>query len=97
MQLDPFVIDRPYGRVEVTLEVNDEGDQRVCGLRRLAGTINLPPKAFRAAVRAEISTIEKLAKNAGCTEMRHVGRGWNHILDDYEPIPGVPHGLRKRL
>lgn len=93
----PFVIERPYGRVSVVLQVYQEGDDRVCGLRKMEGHIDLPPKALRLAAKQEIATIEQIAKKAGCTEMRHVGPGWSRILDDYEPIPGVPNGLRKRL
>jgi hypothetical protein len=29
--------------------------------------------------------------------MRLGGRDWSKILPDYEPLDGVPNGLRKRL
>lgn len=96
-ELYPFIIDRPYGRVEVTLEVWGSGDDMVCGFRHMEGHIDLPPKALVAAAKQEIAVLERIAKESGCTEMRHVGPGWTRILDDYEPIPDVPHGLRKRL
>jgi hypothetical protein len=97
MDLPPFFIKRPYGRVEVTLQVYEEGKDRVCGLRRMEGRIDLPPKALLAAAKQEIATLESIAKEAGCTLMRHVGPGWTHILDGYDPMPGVKHGLQKRL
>lgn len=93
-----FAIDKPYGRVDVVLSVYKvDGVGLVCGLRRMEGKINLPPKALRAAAKQEIAIIEQIAKEAGCAEIRHIGPGWSRILDDYEPITGVPHGLRKRL
>lgn len=98
MLLEPFDIVKPYGRVTVVLSVyRVDGVGLVCGLRRMEGKIDLPPKALKAAAKQELAKIERIAKEAKCVEIRHIGPGWSRILDDYEPIPGVKHGLRKRL
>jgi len=42
--------------------------------------------------------LERIAKAAGCVEMRIEGRDWSRILKDYQPWPqGEGHGLRKAL
>jgi hypothetical protein len=83
--------------VVVTLQVFAEATDLVCGLRSISGKLNLPPRALRTAMIEELKTIERLAKEAGCTEMRHSGdeRAW--CLTDYDPMPELPHGRRKRL
>lgn len=94
----PFVIDRPYGRVEIVLEVVDEGPARICGIFNAEGGVNLPPARRWAAVRKHLRKIECIAKAAGCTEMRLAGRkGWARVLKDYQPFDGVTNGLRKAL
>jgi hypothetical protein len=92
-----FRVTRPGVDVLVTLQLCDDGDEIVCGLRWIEGQMTLGPKAMRAAITEELSKIEAIAREAGCTEMRHAGddRGW--CLPGYEPMPELPHGRRKRL
>lgn len=93
----PFVIERPYGRVTVVLEVFDDGPERVCGFRWIEGEIHLPPKKMIAVVREEIRKIENIARVAGCTEMRHAGDDRAAFFPDYEPFESLRNGRRKRL
>jgi hypothetical protein len=92
-----FPVKRPGVNVLVTLQLCDDAGEMVCGLRWIEGRIDLGPKAMRAAITEELSKIEAIAREAGCTEMRHSGddRGW--CLPGYEPMPELPHGRRKRL
>ena len=97
MRLKPFRILRPGCRVVVQLEIYEEPTGLVCSVRRLAGRIGLPRRDWVAAVREEMTNIERLAREAGCTEMRLGGRDWVRILQGYEPLSGVTNGLRKAL
>lgn len=97
MRLKPFRIIRPGIRVLVQLEVYEEPEGLVCGIRKLKGRVALPPRQWLRAFREEIRVIERLAKSAGCIEMRLGGRRWARILTDYEPFDGVKNGLRKGL
>ena len=93
----PFVIERPYGRVTVVLEVFEEDGSLVCGIYKLDGKITLPPRRWLSVVRSEVRKLETIAREAGCHEMRVAGRDWSPILTDYEPFDGPTNGLRKRL
>ena len=97
LKTEPFLIRRPGAEVLMILEVFGEDGRKVCGIRKVRGTIGLLPKAFVAAVRAEVETIEGIAKDAGCEEMRIAGRDWSKPLAGlgYEPFPAIPNGLRK--
>ena len=95
--LFPLVIDRPYGRVELVLEVYGSGDDMIAGIYELRGRINLKPKRWLKVVRAHVHRIERICKFSGCCELRVAGRNWKRILPEYEPYDGVPNGLRKRL
>ncbi len=97
MEIEFHVSRPPYAEVDVVLEVYAEGDETVCGLRFLRGEINMGPKALRDALRTEVRKIEDIARSAGCTEMRHAGddRGW--FLPDYEKMPELKNGRRKKL
>lgn len=92
-----FRVTRPGVDVLVTLQLFNEGGDMICGLRWIEGTMTLRPKAMRAAIIEELTKIEAIARDAGCTEMRHSGddRGW--CLPGYEPMPELPHGRKKRL
>jgi hypothetical protein len=81
----------------VTLEIYAEGNKQVCGIHQIEGQLRLPPKSWLKAMRDELTKIEDIARDAGCAEMRVAGRDWSRILTDYEPLPGVPNGLRKVL
>lgn len=89
---------RPYGVARVILEVFREGEETVCGLYKLWGRTRLGPKAFAAFMRKEMTTLEQIARDAGCTQMRVAGRNWARVLTDYEPMAGdSPNLLVKRL
>lgn len=92
-----FRIERPGADVVVTLQVYEENDELVCGLRWMEGTIDLKPKAMRAAMLAELATIEQIAKDAGCVEIRHAGDDRGVFLPGYKPFPALRNGRRKRL
>lgn len=93
-----FLIRRPYAEVLVTLEIYQEEGEMVCGLRFIRGHIDLPPKAMREAILRELAVIENIAREAGCTEMRHAGDETRVLfLPGYEPMPELPNGRRKRL
>jgi len=93
----PFRITRPGADVMASLEVFEEDGAKVCGIFQIDGTIALPPKMWVAAVRAEVGTLEGIARDAGCVEMRIAGRDWSRVLPDYERFDGVRNGLRKVL
>ncbi len=81
--------------------VADEADaeRMVCWVYYLLKVTDagLGPKAWLASARETISKMEAWAEQSGCAEMRIRGRDWSAILLDYEPLEGVPNGLRKRL
>jgi hypothetical protein len=84
------------GTATLTLEIYEEGDELICGLLDLKGKFDRG--AFLTSVRREMKTIETLARDAGCVEMRLAGRDWSRVHTDYEPLPGdKPNRLRKRL
>ena len=97
MEYVTFWCSLPHGAGLVTLEIYTEGENLVCGIHRIEGRLRLPPKQWLAAMRAELTKIEAIAKDAGCVEMRVAGRDWSRILRDYEPMPGIENRLRKRL
>lgn len=97
LRLRPFRIIRPGCRVVVQLEIYEEPTGLVCTVRRLRGRIGLPWRDWIAAVREEMTNIERLARDAGCNEMRLGGRRWARVLTDYEPLAGVTNGLRKAI
>lgn len=94
---ETYQIDRGGSTATLTLEVYEEEGRKICGLFQLSGSIPLPPRQWLALIRTEITTLERIARNAGCTELRLGGRDWSRILPDYEPLDGIPNGLRKRL
>lgn len=98
MDLPPFPITRAEGTVLCVVQVFEEADgTKVCGIKKLFGTINAPPKAWVRAVREEVAKIEGVAREAGCDEMRIAGRDWSRILPDFETCDGLTNGIRKRL
>lgn len=87
------------GECEITLEVYQEDERMIGAIYQLDGKINLRPKAWLRLVRDELRTIETVAKDAGCVELRMAGRFKRNIFPDYqpfEPLSGAP-GLRKEL
>lgn len=97
MRLKPFRIIRPGCRVVVQLEVYEEPIGFICSVWKLRGRMDLPPRQWLRAFREETTKVETQAKAAGCVEMRCGGRDWSRVLPDYQPLPGVKNGLRKRL
>lgn len=98
MRLDPIDIVRRGVRVNITLEAYADKDRIVCLIHTLEGRISLPPRKWLRAVRDEVRKLERIAKAAGCVEMRIEGRDWSRILTGYQPWPqGEGHGLRKAL
>lgn len=93
----PFPIRRPGMDLMMILEVFKEDGRNVCGIYKVRGTIDLPPKAYVRAVREEVTKIEALARDAGCEEMRIAGRDWSRLVTGYEPFPALENGLRKDL
>jgi hypothetical protein len=92
----PVPLSFPGGAATVTFETYEEDGELICGLLDLKGKFDRG--AFIASVRRELKTIEELAREAGCVEMRLAGRDWSRVLTDYEPLPGgEPNRLRKRL
>lgn len=87
------------GKCEITLEVYDEGGELVCAVYQLEGTITAGPKAWLGIVRSELTTIEGVAREVGCKELRMAGRFTQKMFPDYQPytpLSGLP-GLRKEL
>lgn len=98
----PIPIKTPAGDASVFVQiVEDDADptKMVCWVYYLlkVSATGLGPKAWLAAVRGAIETMEQWARDAGCAEMRIRGRDWSRILPDYDFIDGVPNGLKKRL
>lgn len=92
-----FPIKRHGCDVRVTLEIYEDGDAKVCGLRFIEGAMPIGPRALLAAVHAELPIIERIAREAGCTEMRHAGDDRAIFLPGYEPMAGGRNMRRKGL
>lgn len=99
MLLPPQAVVRDGVAVLLTLEAFEEDGEKVCGIYQLTGRIAKRPKAWLQAVREELTRIERIAKRAGCVEIRLGGRDWSRPLEGlgYEPFPDIENGLRKRL
>lgn len=98
--LPPIGIIRAGVRVFIRLEVFEDNGAAICLIHTLSGRIALPPREWLRAVKHEITKLERIAKSAGCAEMRIEGRDWSRVLRglNYEPWPeGEGHGLRKAL
>lgn len=94
----PYTVTIPgVGEGRMLLELYAEGGGVVCGIYKLVGWINLPPKQWLRVVRKVMADIEREAKASGVAEMRVAGRSWARILPDYEPFADVRNGLKKRL
>jgi hypothetical protein len=86
------------GTATVVFEIYEEDGELICGLQQLKGRFDLKPKAWLRTMRAEMTKLESIARQAGCAEMRIAGRDWSRVFPDYEPLPGGrPNRLRKRL
>jgi hypothetical protein len=86
-----------HGEGHVTVEIYQEDGRMVCGVYQLYGRLDEPPKQWLRTLRAELSKLETIARNAGCEEMRIAGRDWSRVFPDYTPFDGVRNGLRKAL
>lgn len=96
MLAPPFDVVTPHGSARITLEIYEDDGRLVAGIR---GCDLIMPTRGRllSAVRAAVPLIEDLARAAGVAELRLGGRDWARALPDYQPLDGVPHGLRKVL
>lgn len=94
----PVTITVPgVGQGRMLLELYKEGDVMVCGVFKLLGFINAPPKRWLKIVRHGMQRLEQQCRDSGVQEMRVAGRNWSRVLPDYEPFDDVRNGLRKRL
>jgi hypothetical protein len=74
------------------------GSECVCFIEYVAGAIKGGPRKFTETARSVVRDIEKLARSAGCTELRAGGRNWIPILDGWERFDDEhPNRMRKRL
>lgn len=97
----------PEGEGVITLDIYEEnrGTEAepdmvmVCAIHQLTGRLKLPPKAWLTIMRRELGLIEAVAKEAGCTEMRFVGRFKKRMFPDYEEYTSFDgsDGLRKAI
>jgi hypothetical protein len=93
----------PHGEATIRFEIYDEGETepytRVCAIDQLNGKSSLKPKALLSLFRGELALLEGVAKEAGCAEMRFVGRFTQKMFPDYEQYTTADEavGLRKRL
>jgi hypothetical protein len=98
--IPPIGIIRAGVRVFIQLEAYEDNGTVVCLIHTLSGKISLPPREWVRAVRDEITKLERIARSAGCAEMRIEGRNWSRVLRglNYHPWPeGEGYGLRKAL
>jgi hypothetical protein len=87
----------PHGKGRITFEIYEENGRMCCGILTLVGTLSDTPKAWLKTMREGLRTIEGIAKDAGCAEMRIAGRNWSRVFPDYEPYAGPRNGIRKVL
>lgn len=92
----PVVLDNGIGLVTVE-GYETEAGELACGIKRIDGFLNEPPKQWLRTMRAEFEKICVRAKEAGFVEVRLCGRDWSKVFPELEPIDGLPNGLRKRL
>lgn len=84
---------------DVYEEISAEDSRMICAVYQLEGTIKAQPKAWLKIVRSELQTLERIARDAGCRELRMAGRDWSRIFPDYEkhPLGAGKNVLRKVL
>jgi len=92
-----FPVSLPNGGGYVTLEIYAEDNQMVCGIYEIKGRLQERPKQWLRTMRAELTRLEAIARDAGCEEMRIAGRDWSRVFPDYTPFDGAENGLRKAL
>jgi hypothetical protein len=98
MLYGPIYLKSDNGEGLITLDIYEDGEAMVCGIQRLEARFQSTTK-WLTTIRKEIGKIERVAKEAGCTEMRVAGRDWSRVLHPvgYEYLMGVKNGLRKEL
>ena len=96
MLLEPLDLHVPDGAVRITLELYEEDNRLICGIRG-CDVVRSPKTRLISAARQGIGLIEDMMRKAGVAEMRLGGRDWSRILTDYEPLIEVQNGLRKVL
>lgn len=90
------------GECELVFNVYEEtiaDETRMICAVDIDGFIKAKPKAWLRVVRSEIQFLERLARSAGCHELRMAGRDWSRIFPDYEkhPLGAGKNVLRKVL
>lgn len=69
-----------------------------CWIKCAAGRVRGGPKARVKTIRGIIAFIEKVSREAGCSQIKFCGRAaWRRILPDYQPLSGHRNGLKKEL
>ncbi len=97
-RLPPVPITGDGYDVQTVFELFEEHGALICGLYKMEGHIDLPPKAWLRTVRAHVGQFEELARSAGCAELRIAGRDWSRVLPDYQSMMGdSPNLIFKRL
>jgi hypothetical protein len=97
--LGPYVLQDGDAEVVLHVQLYDQDGQTVFGIYTIEGRIPLKPKQWLKTVRSGLQELEWLAREAGCTEVRMVGRFKKNMLpdyDEYKPANGG-YGLRKAL
>lgn len=87
------------GEAVIRFEVYSEDGRMICAIDQLDGHIKLRPKAWLSLVRGELTLLERIAKDAGCDEMRMAGRFNRRMFPDYEDYETFrgDRAIRKRL
>lgn len=96
MLAPPFDVVTPHGSARITLEIYEDDGRLVAGIRGCDLIVTSGGRLLSAA-RAAMPLIEDLVRMCGVVELRLAGRDWARLLPDYEPLEGVPNGLRKVL
>lgn len=78
----------------IALELSDD---LCCWIKCAAGSVAGGPKARVRTILEIMAFVEKVAREAGCSEVKVSGRDWSRILKDYEPFDGFRNGIRKGL
>lgn len=66
-------------------------------LSYIVGRLKAGPKQWLRVIRSIAAHFERMAKEAGCSEVRIGGRNWAPVLPGYERFDGQPFRLRKVL
>lgn len=96
-QYELAAVSAPEGYGAVVSELCTIDGVQCLWLNYIAGSSDVGPRGFIRAVRKIMAEYEKLARNAGCEEIRIGGRDWSRIFPEFERFDDKPNRLRKRL